>query len=131
MVAAKRHQPPSRTRYAAEHPTIGVHCDRETYQRLVALRERSGLSLGQLVKQELGVAEEDIDTVRERAYAEGFEAGRKAGWTQARSLYRLTYACSVCRGPIAIESDSEQAKIATMALTAQGWHHVQCPRRVA
>jgi hypothetical protein len=129
-MVAKRNPPPSRARYAAQHPTIGVHCDRDTYQRLVALRERSGLSLGQLVKQALGVAEKDIDTVRTRAHAEGLEAGRRAGWTHARSLYRLTYACSICQGPIAIEAGSEAAKVATAALTARGWQHVQCPGRV-
>jgi hypothetical protein len=125
-----RHQPPSRARYAAQHPTIGVHCDRETYQRLVALRERSGMSFGQLIKQGLGVAEKDIETVRARGYEEGLQTGRRAGYTHARSLYRLTYACSRCQGPIAIEAGSEEAKIATAALTARGWQHVQCPARV-
>jgi hypothetical protein len=127
---AKRHQPPSRARYATQHPTIGVHCDRDTYQRLVALRERSGLSLGQLVKQELGVLEKDIDTVRTRAYAEGLEAGRKAGYAHARSLYRPTYPCSICLGPVAIEPGSEEAKIAVAAVVEEGWAHAECLRRV-
>ena len=129
-MTVRTHQPPSRARYAAQHPTIGVHCDRETYQRLVALRERSGLSLGQLVKQELSVVEKDIETVRTRAYAEGLEAGRRAGWTHARRLYRLTYACSVCQGLIAIEAGSEEAKVATAAVVAGGWAHDECSRRL-
>jgi hypothetical protein len=83
-----------------------------------------------LVKQELGVAEEDIDTVRERAHAKGFEAGRKAGCAQARSLYRLTFACSICQGPTAIPAGSEAAKVATAAVVAGGWAHDECSRRV-
>jgi hypothetical protein len=55
-------QPPSRRRYAAAHPTVGVHCDWETYDALIALRERSGLSFGQLVRQALGAVAMDIET---------------------------------------------------------------------
>ncbi len=129
-MTAKRNPPPSRARYAAQHPTVGVHCDWETYQRLVALRERSGLSFGQLVKQTLGVAEKDLDTIRTRAYAEGLEAGRRAGWTHARSLYRLTYACSICQVPMDIQVGSEDAKVAVAAVVEEGWAHAECLKRV-
>ena len=125
----KRQQPPSRARWAAQHPTIGVHCDRETYEKALALRQRHGLSFGQQFKQALGLLEKDLDTVRTRAYAEGLEAGRRAGWTHARSLYRLTYACSSCQVPMDIQVGSEEAKVAVAAVVAEGWAHDECLRR--
>jgi hypothetical protein len=125
-MASRRRQPPSRARYAARHPTIGVHCDLETYQRAAALRERSGLSFGQLFKQELGLAEKDTKRARALGYAEGLEAGRRAGYAEARNLYRLTYPCFVCRRPMEVSVDSEEAKIAVAAITARGWGHDKC-----
>jgi hypothetical protein len=65
-----KHQPPSRGRYAAAHPTIGVHCDRETYDALIALRERSGLSFGHLVRRALGAVAQDVAAI-EAARARG------------------------------------------------------------
>jgi hypothetical protein len=103
-----KHQPPSRRRYAAAHPTNGVHCDRETRDALIALRERSGLSFGQLVRQALGAVEMDIDTFEEEA--------RVAGYGQAKARYCLTTPCIICGQPIEIRAGSEMADAAVRAV---------------
>jgi hypothetical protein len=129
LIVPKRQQPPSRARWAAQHPTIGVHCDRETYEKALALRQRHGLSFGQQFKQALDLVEKDLEAVRARGYAEGLEAGRRAGWTHALTVYRLTYPCSMCQVPISIEVGSEEAKVATAAVAAEGWAHDECLKR--
>ncbi len=136
-----RHSPPSRARYAAQHPTIGVHVDKPTYQKLLELRERSGLSLGQLVRQALKVVENDVEMVlltgRGEGYLQGFEEGRargyKEGWaagnTKALQLYRLTYPCNVCHQAIELRVGSTAAQVGVEALADQGWGHADCHGR--
>jgi hypothetical protein len=113
-----RHQPPSRRRYAATHPTIGVHCDRETYDALISLRERSGLSFSQLVRQALGAVEMDIETVEDVATVVGYE--------EAAAQYRLRTPCSVCGKPMEILAGSEMAAEAVRSL--RNWGHGPCVR---
>jgi predicted DNA-binding protein len=122
VTAAKR-QPPSRQRYAATHPAFAVHCDQETYARLKALRERSGLSLGRLVRQALGAVEHDIAEV-EAQEAAAMERGCREGYRQARARFRLTAPCCRCGRPIEIEAGSEMATAATYALRI--WGHTDC-----
>jgi hypothetical protein len=116
-VPEAKHQPPSRRRYAAAHPTIGVHCDRKTYDALTALRKRSGLSYGQLVRKALGAVEMNIATVEEVATARGY-------W-QAKARYCLRAPCSRCGQPIEIRAGSEMADAAVRAVS--NWEHTQCP----
>jgi hypothetical protein len=119
-VTAAKHQPPSRRRYAAAHPTIGVHCvDRKEYDELIALRERSGLSFGQLVRQALGAMAMDVATVE--------EVGRARGWRDAKALYCLTTPCRRCGQLMEIRPGSEMAEEAVRAVS--DWEHTQCPER--
>jgi hypothetical protein len=112
-----KHQPPSRRRYAATHPTIGVHCDQKTYEDLIALRERYGLSFGQFVRQALGKVAMDAAKVE--------EVGRARGYRQAKALYCLTSPCIICGQPIEIRAGSEMAHAAVRAVN--DWEHTQCP----
>ncbi len=133
--AKSRHSPPSRARYAAQHPSIGVHVDKPTYQKLLELRERSGLSLGQLVRQALKVVENDVEMVlltgRGQGYLQGFEEGRARGYDQALQRYCLTYPCDVCHKALEIKVGSESARAAVEALADQRWGHADCHKRVA
>ncbi len=129
-----KRQPPSRERYQAAHPTIGVHVNRETYARLVDLRERSGLSFGELVKQALGVVEAGIERSEQEAFDlfdAGHEDGHRTGYEKAVAAYRLTFLCSICRAgvPIEVPAGSPAAQAATAALVAAGWGHAECYRR--
>jgi predicted DNA-binding protein len=124
-VTAGKHHPPSRRRYAAAHPTIGVHCDQETYARLSALRQRSGRSFGRLVRQSLGAVERDIAEVEAREAA-ARQRGRREGYRQAKALYCLTATCYLCGEPMEIRAGSEMAADAVRAVS--DWGHGPCSR---
>jgi hypothetical protein len=117
-VPEAKHQPPSRRRYAAAHPTIGVHCDRKTYDDLIALRERSGLSLGQLVRQALGKVAMDVATVEAVTGARGYR--------EAKAEYCLITPCCRCGQPMEILAGSDLADEAVGALRT--WRHIECIR---
>lgn len=48
---ARKHRSPSRLRDAAKHPSLAVHLDKATYDRVLDRRDRPGLTLNQLVRQ--------------------------------------------------------------------------------
>jgi hypothetical protein len=146
-VTARKHVPPSRLRYQAAHPTVAVHCDAETKARLVALRDATGLSLGQLVKQNLGLLERDVGAARRAGFVEGHVKGRregveegriagvkeghKAGFAEAVRRYRITYPCKNCGKLMAVTVGSEEASDARQALIDAGWAHGECPQEEA
>ena len=145
-MTARRHVPPSRLRYDAAHPTVAVHCDLETKARLIALRDATGLSLGELVKQALELLERDVESARrdgfnkglvegrragrEEGRTAGLEEGRKAGFAEAVRRYRITYPCGRCGKLIAVEVGSEEASEARQALIDARWGHRECPSAV-
>jgi Ribbon-helix-helix protein, copG family len=144
-VTARRHVPPSRLRYEATHPTVAVHCDVETKARLVALREATGLSLGELVKQALGLLERDVDVARQIGLADGRAEGRSLGveeghvvgeaegynlgFAEADARYRVCYPCAVCGSLISILVDSAEAKVMVKALVDARWAHAACRKK--
>jgi Ribbon-helix-helix protein, copG family len=133
MRVAKRHQPPSRLRYEAANPVIGVRLDRATYERLLKLREETGLSFGALFRDALGVVEKDVEVIRQHARAEGVEIGRKIGrnegYKEAVAKYGIMYLCSDCGEEIKLLAGSKSAAAASEALTELGWGHASCHRR--
>ena len=56
-MARKRRVPPSRARYEQRNPTVSIRVSREMYDRLKALKERSGKSFGDILREALGVQE--------------------------------------------------------------------------
>lgn len=79
----RRSVPPSRRRYAEAHPSIGVHVDRTTYDRLQRLRETTGASFAYLVCRSLGVVEKEVTRIHKHSFNkgkhEGLAEGRKLG----------------------------------------------------
>ena len=134
MAIPVKHRSPSRERYAKKHPSLTVHFDEATHARVVTLRERSGLTLNQLVRQALGSLETHVEEIREHArhdgYAAGWKAGRKDGLDKmrvaARAAWQLTYPCSGCGQPVAIRVGDADADCAMKALTDGGWGHAKC-----
>lgn len=129
----KRLPPPSRARYAAAHPTIGIHVTSDVYTRLVALRDVSGHSFGTLVQENLGVIEKEYQSVRKRGFDDGHVVGvaegRRAGYLEALHLYCVSYSCSICGLPMRLRPGSRAAKVAAEALGEMGWGHSQCHQR--
>lgn len=134
MATVRKHQSPSRERYAKQHPSLTVHFDEETYAKVVALRERSGLTLNQLVRQALGSLETHVEAIHEHGRHEGYTTGWKAGSKDgsdkmreaARAAWQLTYPCAGCAQPVAIRVGDPDAERAIKVLTDEGWGHVKC-----
>jgi hypothetical protein len=140
MTTPPKRRSPSKLRYAASHPAITVHFALDVYNRLVALRKATGLSLNRLVRAALDSLEAEVATILERGYQRGLEvgkqlgaaAGRKLGyaegWKAAAAVFRLTYLCQKgCGKRIAVRVGGPDADRAIEVLTEEGWGHGECP----
>lgn len=50
----KKHYPPSRAKYDQSHPTISIRVKRELYDELMELRESTGKTLGDILREAAG-----------------------------------------------------------------------------
>ncbi len=115
----RRHYPPSRLRYEQAHPTISLRVSRDLYDRLKALKERSGKSVAAVLREAVGVQASSAGNASNRGY--------RRGWTEAERRYRVDYRCSQCGGTLTITSDEEKQEAASY-LREQGWAHDSCLR---
>lgn len=131
---AAKHRPPSRAKYDAAHPTIGVHTNRATYDRLIALRERTGLPFGQLILRTLGEVELQIDVAHETGRrsgrrdgkAVGHAKGREEGHAEAVNDFQITLPCPGCDDEMVLRAGTLMADAAVAWLKERGWRHTNC-----
>jgi flagellar biosynthesis/type III secretory pathway protein FliH len=142
MTAPRKHRSPSKDRYAAAHPAVTVHFDLDTYERLVALRKATDLSLNALVRAALDSLEAEVAAILDRGrrdgVAEGTQIGEatgrkaghdegwKAGYLKAKATYRLTYPCTDCGGRLELRVGAADAEHAITALVEDEWGHSDC-----
>ncbi len=118
-MAPKRRVPPSRVRYEQQNPTVSIRVSREMYDRLKTLREQRNKSLGDGLREALGV--------QEPATRAGYIRGYGSGYAEAEQLYWVDYRCSVCNGILTIyDDDAKQA--AAEYMRQGGWSHDSCLR---
>jgi len=67
----KKHRPPSRIKYEENNPTVSIRVDREVKQQLDEFREKSGKSLGDILR---GALQVQAPTTKE-AFTHGIEEG--------------------------------------------------------
>ena len=113
----KRRVPPSRLRYEQSNPTISIRVSRELRDRLVELKQKSGKSVADVVREALDVQEPSVE--------EAYQRGRKNGFKAAERRYRVDYRCSVCGGTLTIESPKEK-QAAAQFMREYGWGHSSC-----
>ena len=116
-MARKRRVPPSRVRYEQHNPTVSVRVSREMYDRLKALREQSGKSLGDILREALGV--------QEPATRAAYSRGHRKGCADTEKLYRVDFRCSVCNGRLTIDDDTSK-RAAAEYMRENGWAHSSC-----
>ena len=116
-MARNRRVPPSRVRYEQHNPTVSVRVSKEMYDRLKALRERSGTSLGDILREALGV--------QEPATRAAYSRGHRKGCADTEKLYRVDYRCSVCNGRLTIDHDTAKGAAAEY-MREHGWAHSSC-----
>jgi glutamine synthetase len=128
----------SKLKYAASHPAITVHFAVDVYNRLIALRKATGLSLNQLVRGALDSLEAEVTTILVRGYQRGLEVGKAGeaaarklayaeGWKAAAAVFRLTYPCPRgCGKRIEIRVGDPDANRAIEVLVDERWGHSEC-----
>ncbi|MEE9247671.1 MAG: ribbon-helix-helix domain-containing protein [Dehalococcoidia bacterium] len=117
---SKKHYPPSRLRYEQGNPVVSIRVSKEVYGRLKELKERSGKSVGDVLREALGKQ----DPTAKAAYSRGY----KKGWAEAEHRYRVDYPCRKCYGTLTILLDKEKQAAATFMIQG-GWVHSACPQQ--
>ena len=110
----RRSPPPSRERYDLLHPTVSARVTQQLYKELMDLRQGTGKSLGDILREALGKQAPSA----KNAYRKGYE--------DARLKYAVTYKCSKCGGNRIMGSDNEKTAAAAY-MREHGWHHHSCP----
>ena len=116
-MAPKRRVPPSRSRYEKHNPTVSIRVSRELYDRLKTLREQNDKSLGDILREALGV--------QEPATRAAYSRGHRKGYATAEKLYRVDFRCSVCNGRLTIDDDTSKGAVAKY-MRENGWAHSAC-----
>jgi hypothetical protein len=120
----KRHEAPSRARYAAANPAHTVRFKPKTHAKILATCERTGLSYNQAVNAAVdGLDEAAIDVI----LARGEELGFRTGVTATREVFRVTVPCSACGQPIELQNGSEDARELLQFCADHEFEHFKCP----
>ena len=88
--------------------------------RLVELKEMSGKSVADVVREALEVVAPSV--------GEAYERGRKNGFKAAERKYRVDYRCSVCGGTLTITEKNEK-EAAAQCMREHLWAHSSCNDR--
>ena len=110
---SKSHVPPSKIKYDQSHPTISIRVTRELYDELNEMRDISGKSLGDILREAL------------RKQSPSAKKSYQLGYDAAKSEFAVTYKCFVCGGNITATSDKEKQSIAQY-LREHKWGHGNC-----
>lgn len=108
-----RHVPPSRTRYEQRNPVVSARVPRDVYDRLKALRARSGKSLRTILREALALQETSVGD----AYQRGFR--------DARKRYAVSFPCSACRREAWATGDELKRHVRGI-LIREHWAHGTC-----
>lgn len=112
-MAKKKHQPPAKIKYDKTHPTISIRVSQELKKQLAEVKETSGKSVGDILREAVGVQSKSAKSSWMR------------GHSYAKTIYGVWYKCSVCGGSILISTDDEK-KAAAKLMREAGWHHGSC-----
>ena len=112
-MAKRAHRPPSRERYDASHPVVSVRVSPELKTKLDEIRDQTGKSYGDVLREAADVQEESTGIAYEQ------------GWHDAQEKYAVTCPCSVCGETIWVQSKAERRAIAGY-MKELGWHHSGC-----
>jgi hypothetical protein len=135
-MAPKRHQAPSRIKYAAANPGHTVRFKPEAQAKIVAFCERYGVNYNQAVNIAVaGLSDAAMETIHSHAYELGFQEGvkgarppaRAVGFAEAANIYRLALPCHACGKPIELRTDSEDAQDLLKFCVMMEMDHTACP----
>ena len=121
----RKKPPPSRLRYEANNPVVSVRVPKDLYDALLKFKKTRGLSMADVLKLGLGLAEPGL----EKAWEDGSIFGYDLGYEIARDEYEVSYWCGRCRRRhLSVTTDDEKEAAAAMMYKA-GWHDPDCQSR--
>ena len=109
----KKQPPPAKIKYDKSHPIISIRVSQDLKEQLDEIREMSGKSIGDILREAVGVQSKSV------------KIARKIGGGLAKSKYGVRYKCSVCGGDMIIDTADEK-KAAAKLMREAGWKHVSC-----
>lgn len=112
-MAKKKHQPPTKIKYDKTHPIVSVRVDQELKKQLDEIKEMSDKSVGDILREAVGVQSISIKNAWKRGVSYG------------KGIYGVWYKCSVCGGKMLIDSADEK-KAAGKLMREAGWKHGSC-----
>lgn len=112
-MSKKSRRPPSRIKYDLSHPTVSIRVTSELYDELEEIRELSGKSLGDILREAL---KKQAPSVK-KSYQKGYDA--------AKEEFSVPYKCSICGGNLVVNSQREKDVIGRY-MREQGWAHSSC-----
>ena len=109
----KKQPPPAKIKYDKSHPTISIRVSQDLKEQLDEIREMSGKSIGDILREAVGVQSKSVKNAWNR------------GHSLAKSKYGVRYKCSVCGGNILLEAANAKEAVARY-MREHGWHHNSC-----
>jgi len=91
------------------------------------VKEAEGKSITDVLKVGVGILEVKVGKERDISQA-GYDDGFEKGYEEAKTLYRVTYPCKVCRKTLVVTSAKEKEAIKRYMLQ-HGWVHANCVKR--
>lgn len=88
----------ARVKYDQNHPTLSFRLSRELKQHLERHLEALGISGADFVKQSLGVARQNIEEVRRKAYTKGHQDGVQSATAQFKAQVEQIRAQAYAQG---------------------------------
>ena len=123
MVRNKTHQPPSKLKYAENHPSMTIHVTKEEYKDIVEMAINNDKSMNQLVKEAVGLIRR---TWKEQQYF--FNEGSESGYEEAIKDFSRNFKCSRSGRPLEIKPNLEDQLYQWLVKESAkvGWYYTAC-----
>ena len=124
-MAKAKHIPPSRKRYEESHPAVSARVSREFYEKLNEIREKTGKSFADMLKEGARLQEPITKKAYDRGYKAGYNAGKRAGINEGKRVYLGS--CSICHEILYWDlARDKDMNLVARAITQAGYVHNRC-----
>lgn len=124
-----KHKPPSRVKYERDHPVISCRVPKEVYSEFQNIREATGKSVADILKESVGIQEAKLEEIYDRAHKDtweiAFEEGREEGREEGKKFELAV--CSKCGKPLFWDlNEPKQRELLAKAINKFGFVHKGC-----
>ena len=120
MVTKKKPQPPSKIKYAENHPPVTIHLSKTEDKDLIEMSFNNDKSINQMLKEAVGLVNRSW-----KKYQKIYEEGSEAGYEEAIEDFSRSFKCSRCGRPLWMKPSSEDELYQWLVQESvkAGWHH--------